>query len=215
MKNFNPKNLIWILLFGSLWGLSEAFVGGLLYSADIAQASVYLGAWALLLLAAARKMVNVPGTSVLIGSVAVLFRLVNTGFFICHLGGIFLLGAAFDLTASLIIRRKEEPRKSVFSQTMSLGRTGLLSAFLSNGSFALIFAFIIRYEYWLAGGWAKVLEHTFISGGLLSLAAAVCVPVGWTLGAKVLEFSSRNFSLAARYATALSVVFWIMGRLKG
>jgi hypothetical protein len=213
MKRIKLRDWIWILLIGSLWGLSEALLGDLLYSIQVPQASVYLGAWALLLLAAARKTVNVPGTSSAMGAVAALFRLVNAGFFICHLGGIILLGAAFDLAASLWLREMPGKKPELPSQALRTAGTGILSAFISNGSFALIFAFVVRYEYWAAGGWPKVLDHTFVSGGLLALAAAVCVPLGWKLGGKAQDV--WRFSPAAGYALALTVSFWIIGRIVG
>jgi hypothetical protein len=206
---------IWVLVFGSLWGLSEAVLGGILYEADVPGASVYVGAWALLILAAARRLINQPGTSTALGGIAALFRLINSGFFICHLGGIFLLGAAFDLAAGLWLRVKTGNGESIPYHSPRTAGAGILSALISNASFALIFTFIIRYEFWVSGGWSKVLEHAFVAGGLLALAAAITVPLGWRLGAEALEMSRRNFPLVSRLALGLTLSFWIIGRIMG
>ena len=215
MKKINLKIGVWILLYGSLWGLSEALLGGLLYSNQVPRASVYLGAWALLLLAAARRTANIPGTSSAMGIIAALFRLVNAGFFICHLGGIVLLGVAFDLAASLWLKNIPGKRSGIYTRTLRTAGTGILSAFLSNAAFALVFAFFIRYDHWAEGGWPKVFEYIFVSGGLLALAAAVCVPLGWRLGLKAQDMPERKLSTVTRYALALSVSFWILGRFVG
>lgn len=215
MKDADKRKLVLILFFGSLWGLSEAVFGGLLYAAEIKWASIYLGAWALLLLALARSMLNIPGTSTAIGAVAAVFRLVNAGLFICHLGGIFILAAAFDIAAGLILKKSfSEKRDGLFRISGTVG-TGILSAYLSNGLFALIFTFIIRYEYWAAGGWPKVLDHTFGTGSLLALAAGICVTLGWRIGESSRKFALMKPAFAPRFVLALSVGFWIIGRFAG
>ena len=92
------KPLIWVVFFGSVWGMSETIGGEALYSANIPLASVWLSSWGLFLLAFARIQHNIPGSSTAIGGLAALFRLINAGPFICHLLGIFLIGAAFDVS---------------------------------------------------------------------------------------------------------------------
>jgi len=146
MEKFKP--LIWVFLFGSLWGISEAVGGGALYAANIPLASVWLSSWALFLLAFARAQNNKPGTSSAIGGIAVLFRLVNAAPFICHLLGIFLLGVAFDLAATFLLKRKEKA-------LLRGGLTGILGAYGGYVSFALIITYIVQYKTWVAGGWPK------------------------------------------------------------
>ena len=86
-------------LFGTVWGLNELVAGGAFYPAYPALGSVWLIAFAFLVLAAARAVVNRPGSSALIGVVAALYKAVNTEPFYCHLLGIVLVGLAFDAAA--------------------------------------------------------------------------------------------------------------------
>ncbi|MBC8359628.1 MAG: hypothetical protein H8E54_11875, partial [Candidatus Aminicenantes bacterium] len=119
MRNF--KNWVWLLLFGSLWGLVEVVVGGALLKDNMPYASVMLAAWAFLVLAVGRGVLNKPGTSPLIAVFAVLFKLANAAPFFCHLLGIFSLGLVFDIFSPLLMRGK---RKVFYRNSLS----GALSA---------------------------------------------------------------------------------------
>jgi hypothetical protein len=162
MKKFKP--VMWLFLFGSIWGVNEVFLGDILYRNDVQNSSVILTVMALFLLAISRGMINKPGSSALIGTVAVLFRLANTAPSYCHLLGIFLLGATFDVFSSLLIKNKEHA-------PLRWGATGLLSAFGNNALFALLITYVFRYEYWVAGGSSKVLHHIFVSGSIITVLA--------------------------------------------
>jgi len=206
MEKFRP--LIWVLLFGSIWGISEAVGGDALYTANIPLASVWLSAWALFLLAFARAQNDTPGTSSAIAGIATLFRLVNTGPFICHLLGIFLLGVAFDIAATLLLKRKKKI-------SLRGGLTGILSAYGGYASFALIITYVIQYEFWVAGGWPKVTEHIFVNGSLTALVSAFLVPLGYWLSQK--EKTSKAFHSRWATSSALTLIFflWIVGHLTG
>jgi hypothetical protein len=206
MERFRP--LIWIFLFGSLWGISEAIGGDVLYAAQIPHSSVWLSAWALFLLAFARAQNNTPGTSSAIGGIAALFRLVNAGPFICHLLGIFLLGVAFDIAATFLLKRKENNfLRGVF--------TGILGTYGGYVLFALIITYIVQYKIWVEGGWPKVAEHIFLSGSLAALPAALLVPLGCWLSYRERTFKVFQSRWATSSALALIFVLWIVGRLTG
>jgi hypothetical protein len=173
MKKFKP--IMWLFLFGSIWGINELFLGDILYRNDVQNSSVILTVMALFVLAIARGLINKPGSSALIGIFAVLFRLVNTAPSYCHLLGIFLLGATFDVFSSLLIKNKEHA-------PLKWGATGMLSAFGNNALFALLITYVFRYEYWIMGGFSKIFRHIFISGSIVAVLAALLVPVGFFVG---------------------------------
>jgi hypothetical protein len=197
-----------ILFFGSLWGLSEVLGGGLLYAGDVPRASIFLSAWALLILAVARGILDRPGTSTLIGGVAALFKLINAGPFVCHLLGIFMLGVAFDAAASLFGRRSK-----TFSLRNSL--TGILGAFGGYGLFALIITYVVRYGFWAEGGWPKVANHIFAGGGMAAVLAAALVPFGYVLGAASRDLEARRPAWFVAGAFAGVLIFWMLGPLTG
>jgi hypothetical protein len=201
MKKFKP--IMWLFLFGSLWGINEVFLGEILYRNEVAQSSVILTVMALFLLAISRGMINKPGTSTLIGTFAVLFRLANTAPSYCHLLGIFLLGATFDLFSSLLL--KDDARSSI-----KWGLAGAVSAFANNAVFALMITYVFRYEYWVAGGTAKVSQHIFISGSLSALLAAFIVPLGIILGRNSGVFADRRPVWSYAGTIIGSIALWIV-----
>jgi len=173
MSKFKP--IMWLFLFGSIWGINEVFLGEVLYRNDVQNSSVILTVMALFLLAISRGMINKPGSSALMGIFAVLFRLANTAPSYCHLLGIFLLGATFDVFSSFLIKNKEHA-------PLRWGAAGMLSAFGNNVLFALLITYVFRYEYWTAGGFSKVFHHIFISGSIVTVIAALLVPFGFFVG---------------------------------
>jgi hypothetical protein len=198
----------WLLLFGSVWGISEVAVGGALYRANVAHASVWLAAWAFLILAVARGVLNKPGSSAAIGALAAMFKLVNAGPFLCHLLGIFALGVAFDLVATLLIGDE----RTVSYRTAA---AGLASAYGGYALFALTITYGIRYSYWIAGGLPKVLNHILVGGSFAALTAVVAVPLGYWLGLRGEALALRRPRWAYSGALLASVVFWSLGRIAG
>ncbi len=202
------KGWMWVLFFGSLWGISEVAGGGILYGNNISHSSIILAVFAFFILAVARGIINKPGSSVMIGTIAMLFKLINAGPFICHLLGIFMLGAAFDIFASFLLKKE---RKISWRSIL----TGSVSAYSGYALFALTITYIVQYKYWIAGGLPKVLNHVFISGSIAALFAAVVVPLGFMVGLKSESLSSRNPRWLYAGTLASIVIFWIVGQFTG
>ena len=204
----NPKSWLWLLLFGSLWGIAEVVGGEFLWASDVALPSVWLTAWAFFMLALARGLVPAPGSSTAVGAVATLFKLVNASPFFCHLLGIFILGAAFDVMATVLLRK----------ETRLLVRriaTGVLGVYAGNTLFALLITYIVKYDPWVEGGLPKILRHIFVSGSLSALAAAVLVPLGivWGLGTEKSTARFRRPAWVTTIVVVLVVALWTAGRL--
>ncbi|MGB2908531.1 MAG: hypothetical protein WBB73_15620 [Candidatus Aminicenantaceae bacterium] len=202
------KNWAWLLLFGSIWGLSEVAGGGIMYAIEVPHASIFLAAWALFILAVARGFVNKPGSSTVIGAVATLFKLVNASPFICHLLGIFMLGLAFDIAASILGRSE---RRFTFRNML----TGVFSAYGGYAFFALSITYLIRYDSWVLGGWPKVVNHMFVSGSIAALVAAVLVPIGYFLGAGSLSLPAKSPRWLYAGTVAGVALLWVLGRIAG
>ena len=165
-----------------------------------------VSAWALFILAVARGLFNKPGSSTLIGAIAVLFRAVNTAPFFCHLFGIFMIGFAFDLAATLLLKRKDQ---SFLKRSM----VGIFASYGGFALFALIITYIIRYEFWVAGGLAKVIAHIFFSGSFLALIAILSVPLGYRIGQKGETLILRYPRWIYGASLLISFLIWTLGRL--
>jgi hypothetical protein len=201
-----PWQLVWLLFFASLWGLSEVVAGEGLYALDVPYASVLLTVWALVILSLGRGFLNKPGSSTLIGCVAALYRMVNAAPFFCHIWGIVFIGMAFDLASSLLMK---EGRKFFLRSSL----TGITSAYMGNALFALVMTWILRNEYWIAAGFPKALDHVFISGSFVAAAASGIVPLGYWLGRKVDGLGSLRTRWVYSTLTLLVLGLWTVVRI--
>jgi hypothetical protein len=158
-----------ILFFGSLWGLSEAILGGLLYRFEIPHASVYLTVIGFSVLMIARMFFSKPGMLTLIAAFAMLYKFLNTPFFACHLLGILLLGVCCDLFFNIV------KLKHRYVST-------ILAIYTNFTLFALLITYIFRYKHWIERGWARIAGHILIGGTLAALACVLAVPLCDRLG---------------------------------
>lgn len=189
---------VWLALLASAWGLNEV----------VADDSLWLAAWALLVLAVARALVNRPGSSALLGLVAVAFKTVNTAPFFCHLAGIALLAVAFDVTATLFLRSERRI-------ALRCAVAGCTAAYLSALLFAVTMTWILPNSPWATGGVDRAYEHVFLSGSRAALAALLLVPLGYGIGQQVRDAAVRRPGWAFGSAAALCAMLWVLGPFVG
>ena len=168
--------------------------------------SIFLVAIALFILAAARGIINTPGSSTAIGVLAVLFKLANAAPFHCHLLGIFMTGLAFDVFASVLMKNKK-------TAPIRSSLTGILSVYSGNALFAFIITYLVRYEYWTREGLPKVLSHIFVAGTITALLAAIAVPLGFRIGVTSGTLARRQPGWTSTGTVVGIVVVWILARV--
>jgi len=196
------RNILWtVVIFGTLWGLSEAMLGGWLYAHDVPYASVPLTVIGLGLLCVARALCDRPGTSAAIGAVAMLFKFLNLPFFACHIAAIFLLGASFDLCVSLVPRRGRVPAVAA-------------GVYLGYLSFGLIITYVFRYSRWPEGGMMKILHYVGVGGSMAAVASAALSPLWFALGRRMREELRRMPTVTERWTAAAAslgaVAVWVL-----
>ena len=204
MNKFN--NWLWILLFGSLWGVSEVVVGEALFGNRVPYASVWLTTWAFFVLAAGRGILNKPGSSAAIGAVTVIFKLATASPFFCHLLAIFILGLTFDVFSTLLMRNE----RNIFWKSSVSGVFGIYSG---RALFALAGTYIIHWEFWTAGGVKNIIGHVLVGGSIAALLALMVVPLGYWIGVNwgtKVEFSHR-WAFACMIATL--TFLWTLGSI--
>ncbi len=204
----SAKSWVWLLLFGSLWGVVEVVVGEVLFEKEVPFASVWLTAWGFLLLAAARGVLNQPGSSSAVGAVASLYKLAFAAPYFCHLLGILFLGMAFDIFATLLLKDRR-------ALAWKRGLAGALSAYTGYALFALVITYVARYGPWVAGGWPKVANHIFVGGGYAALVCLAIVPGGYLIGERGRTAFAGHPRWAFAGAWALTIAVWTVGGLTG
>lgn len=175
--------ILGVLFFGGVWGISEAVLGGALYSAGVPHASVLLTAVGLAVLTLARSYFPRRGTGTLIAACAMLYKFLNSPFFGCHLLGILMTGACYDLMFDVLKVRLK-----------SVGAAA--TVYLSYAAFAVMITYVFRYDHWVQGGLNAVLRHILVGGSMAAAVCAVVVPLAARLGERLKAWSPAPFNLA-------------------
>ena len=116
-----------------------------------------------------------------IGSIAMLFKLVNVPFFACHLLAIFLLGFGFDLICELESR--------FYNGRFRLTIVGLTGTYTSRALFAVIITYVVRYHYWTENGMFKLIDYIFLSGTVSAILGSIAFPASSLFANRILSFS--------------------------
>jgi len=183
------EHILAVLLFGGLWGISEAVLGDVLYSNNVPYASVPLTIIAFVILTFATFFSPGKGTATLIAACAMFYKFLNEPFFACHMLGIVLLGICYDLFFGV-------------AKVKNRAISAALAAYLGYALFALMITYLFRYEHWVHGGFSKVLEHISISGTMAAIGCAVFVPLTSRLGEKFRAILASQFGLRLQLAPA-------------
>ncbi len=199
------EHLFGILFFGSIWGASEVLFGGFLYGKHIAHSSVPLTIIAFMILTIARGYLPHRGSLTLVGSIAMLYKFLNTPFFACHLLGILLLGFSYDLVSS----SSKVKNKALF---------GAITTYLGYILFALMITYVFRYHYWTEQGLPKILRYVGISGTLAAFGNSIAVPVSFYMGQLLKKRIANPFEFRSRFVTSsISLVtfgLWLLVLLR-
>jgi len=139
------KNILWILVLGSVWGVAELFGKDLLADFGVGGASIWLAAWALLILSIGRGVWNKVGSSAIIGLIAAAFKFAGPSTNYCHLLGIAALGVFFDIFASSLLAQGS-------SQWWRHALIGLLTAYGARAFFVWYSVSVAQSERWIEGG---------------------------------------------------------------
>ncbi len=198
------KKKEWILamlFFGSLWGVSEAVLGGVLYRNNVPHASVLLSVIGFVVLTFAWVYFPRAGTGTVVAACAMLFKFLNTPFFACHLLGILLMGGCYDLFFGVFkIRRR--------------WLSALAATYLGYALFAMMITYLCAYAPWAKGGLPKVLGHVAIGGSLAALAGAVLVTwsfrAGERLKARLASPFAPRFQWASGLISATTFALWAL-----
>jgi len=204
MSMLKKDYVLGMLFFSALWGVSEAGLGGLMYSAGVPHASIFLTLVAFGILSVSRSYLPQVGTATLIGLFAMLFKFLNSPFWACHFAGIAITGVTFDVVF-LVAKRFEGDVKIE-------ALAGLLGAFGSYAVFAVAMRYVIHYEYWV-GPMDKFWGH-MLNGAMAAGGCAVVTPLMLRAGEKLrgrfeLPFRLRpntvSFATAGLWALSLAV----------
>jgi hypothetical protein len=200
------RNLIWILFFGSLIGLNETLVASL----SLPSRSIVLSSITLSILSFARLKIPQMGTSILIISIAVLFKINNMGVsecstsvFLCGPTALLLLGICYELFAALFISK--DPLK----YTNYLFTCGITSI-IAFSMFALMNTYILK-------SWStdRFFEYIFVKAALTAAVSSIISMIGIYLARTVREesFLRLNPYIINGVLSIVVIALWVFGSL--
>jgi len=177
------RNIVWVLVLGSVWGVAEIFGRDLLSDLGVGGGTVWLTAWAILVLSIGRGLWNKIGSSAVIGLVATAFKFAGPSPHYCQLLGIASIGLIFDLFASSLARRPQWWRHAL---------VGLLTAYGARAFFVLYSVHVAQFDRWVEGGTQMALDHVLRSGSVVAVAALFLAPLGFRIGEKTAAMLSGD-----------------------
>jgi hypothetical protein len=114
----STRELVTIAIFGTLWGIVEITLGGVLKSLDIPMSGMFLSAIGVIIAMVGRMFVPKRGTTLFIGVIAMMLKLFSLGgVIIGPMVGIF----AEALIAELVLSIKETPNTAMMMAAGALG----------------------------------------------------------------------------------------------
>jgi len=175
--NDKKKLILGILVFGSIWGGTEALtVANMAAVGEVIPRSVVLVFAALLILSFARYVMPMRGSTLLIGVIAAGAKVLGLQtLFGCQLAG--LLGQAVVLEVAFTLAQ----RYSLMERPLSMGAVILASCYANGLLFSFSQAYVFQNSWWLDRGAVGLLEWSFGVGSVAAVAGllgfAVAVPL--------------------------------------
>ncbi|MCK4513392.1 hypothetical protein KAW64_16705 [bacterium] len=184
----NSKRLIVLslVLFGSLWGLSELGLGEMALSRSIPRAPI-LTAIGIIFLVLARRLWATPGSSLSLAAIAGAFKFLQHPVWGCKIAAVLMVGAIFDIAFSMY-----EARQTRRAESVSVGGVLAISAFVTFASFIAFGPFakyVLLNPYWSIAG--KMNDYMFVQGAIATVLAIPAAWAGLTIARKLLLASER------------------------
>lgn len=193
-----------ILLFGSLWGLAELGLARLdFYTFGRAPLLTAAGIFFLVL---SRRVCDVPGSSLLLGTLAAGFKFLNQPFWGCQVAAVLVLAGTFEiLFASYRFRGKTEPVPNHERLDGTPIVRAAAAAFLSFSFFVLVVRFGLHNPFWIERGLENSARFALLEGGG---AALLAVPSAWAALklATTLLAAEQSWSTARWWAFRLTAL---------
>jgi hypothetical protein len=162
--------IITVLAAGTVWGLSEVFLGDVFYKFHIPMRGASLTAIGMAILVAGRLVSNKPGTSLAAALLAGAIRCFVPKLYICHFVAVALEGCAFDASWTAFRAGERHSLKRAWLSS-SIGAYAGFVAFGFTG------AHLFGFGRWVAVGPWGILEYGLKSGTLSAILLVGLVPL--------------------------------------
>jgi hypothetical protein len=184
-----------LLIMGSLWGFVEM----------LPIPVFVLCAFGVLFLVIGRRLVDIPGTSILIGLIVCFYKAYSAHFFACQWAGVMALAVSFDFFTSVVFKENWHVKPNPIL-------IGSLTNVLAMILFIVTVTFIFTEPNWVAGGFARPMRYalrTALPAALIS--GLISAPLGVLIGNKLgeIKFPQQRTVVMGFYAIIIAFL-WIV-----
>jgi len=205
------EKILVVLVLGSLWGALELFGRDLFRAIGMPQKSALLFGLGIIILYASKRLVDFPGSVVVMALIAGLFKTASSHFFPCQFVAVMINGIVFDITYSAYKGRLDS---SATYRTIAAP----VIVYASYAVFALIATYVLREESWASQGGAGIRSYLLSAAVSASLISIVTMNLGYHLGNAIQPYAVlRKLRLPTVMFRVVSVVLvaaiWIAGQI--
>ena len=207
--------LIGILVFGSVWGLLEATLGGFLHLIIFPNKGAIMGGIGVAIMASALAIYRKPAMLVGIGIVAALFKLLDVWIFSLAITSVHIINPAmaiifesiaFGLVAVFLMNRIAR------NALIGMG-AGAMAGLMSATAYVYFALYVTNAPLFARMGVSSAAE--FIAGNGVTQAAfwGILLPVGYRVGEKLATtaFPALTRKMPLYYASSAAVIIFCWG----
>jgi hypothetical protein len=205
------EKILVVLLLGSLWGALELFGRDLFRAMGVPQKSALLFGLGIIIIYASKRLVDFPGSVVVMALIAGLYKTASGNFFPCQFAAVMVNGIVFDITYSVFKERLN--RSPIFRAAAAP-----VIVYASYAIFALFATFVLRQDTWVAEGWEGIRSYLLADAVSASLISIVTIHFGYYLGNVIQSYvslrESRTPAVVFRVVSVVLVAaIWIAGQV--
>jgi hypothetical protein len=205
------EKILMILVFGSLWGATELFGRDLFRVMGIPQKSALLFGLGIIILYASKRLLDLPGSVVVMALIAGLFKTASSNFHPCQFAAVMINGIVFDITYTAFKGRlNSDPVNRIIAAPVIV--------YVSYAAFAVFATYVLREASWASAGWAGIRSYLTSDAVSASLISIVTINLGYYLGNAIQpDTLLRKLQMPAVTFRIVSVVLvaaiWIAGQI--
>jgi len=205
------EKILVLLLLGSLWGALELFGRDLFRAIGVPQKSALLFGLGMIILYVSKRLVDIPGSVVVMAMIAGLFKTASSNFYPCQIAAVMINGLIFDITYSAF-------KRGLNSSPIYRAIAAPVIVYASYATFALVATYVLREPSWSSQGWAGIRLYLLSGAVTASLISIVTINLGYYLGNATRPFTLLRITgmravMFRIVSVALVVAIWIAGQI--
>jgi hypothetical protein len=205
------EKILVVLLLGSLWGALELFGRDLFRAMGVPEKSALLFGLGIIIVYASKRLVDIPGSVIVMALIAGLFKTASGNFFPCQFAAVVINGIVFDLAYSIFKGRLD---RSPIIRAVAAP----VIVYASYSIFAFFSTYVLREPSWASEGWPAIRSFLLADAVVASLISIVTIQLGYYLGGVVRPYvrlsESRTPAVVFRVASVVIVAaIWIAGQV--